>query len=135
MLGGENVEFHHPYIHVRIPTYCDLPLSFSYANSENKQLPFTLPTLPSRKLRPGNKITLTIVETFPPTKMNFEKIVGSRPMVSTNNLPNQPLQVTDVRNVSVVEIKLSKDFSRQEMWCFSRIFERFLNVEEFSKKS
>lgn len=61
-------------------------------------------------------------------------IVGAGPWFLLQQPPQtNPWQVTDVRNVSVVEIKLSKDFSRQEMWCFSGIFDIFLNVEEFSK--
>ena len=121
------------------PTYCESGICHCHSPTLIQRItttvPFALPTLPSRKLRPGNKITLTIVETFPPTNMNiWNDCWRNGPWFLLQQPPQtNPLQVTDVRNVSVVEIKLSKDFSRQEMWCFSRIFERFLNVEEFSK--
>ena len=54
-------------------------------------VPLALPTLPSRKLRPGNKITLTIVETFPRTKMNFEMIVGETAHGFDQQPPNKNL--------------------------------------------
>ena len=134
MLGGENVEFHHPCIHVRISYLLRVGICHCHSPTLIQRItttvPFALPTLPSRKLRPGNKITLTIVETFPPTNMNiWNDCWRNGPWFLLQQPPQtNPLQVTDVRNVSVVEIKLSKDFSRQEMWFFfqnfRKIFER-----------